>query len=245
MRSLLHSWDVPLKISAFFVLMMSMAFVRKTELLPLLPGIALFLALFSGLPWKLFLSRLKSPAAFLLFMGMFLTVFSTGDITARMGPVPIRISGAEAAMGITVRVISMISVGIVMVHTTKISAVSTGLRRIKFPALLVDMGILTGRYIMVIGEDYRTMRTARTLRGYSPHGNIGQFFRVIVPATGTLLIRGFQRSETVFNAMRLRGYCSGTPAAAAGKFKRKDVLLFLAAIAISALLVVLELAHGS
>jgi len=241
--SFLDTWDVSLKIPALFLLMISMACVKETVLLPLLPGIALLLAAVSGLPLKLFLSVLKAPVVFALAMGVFLTVFSGEDIADRAGLVPIRTSVAIASLGILLRVISIVSVGTVMVHTTAISKVSYGLRRIRIPGMLVDMGILTGRYIIVIGEDYGRMRTARALRGYSPDGNIRRFLQVTVPATGTLLIKAFQRSETVFSAMKLRGY-GGRHTAAARGYSSKDLILFLGAVALSIILVWLELTHG-
>ncbi len=115
----------------------------------------------------------------------------------------------------------------------------------KIPKILVDIGILTGRYIMVIGEDYSKMRTSRKLRGYVPGKSISQRFRVIVPSAATLLLRGFQQSEMVFNAMHMRGYgnsfSSTTVSDQPGKPSRFNMIMFLATLAMSTVLIVLLL----
>ncbi len=240
-----ENWDTTLKIPSLFLLMMSMAFIRDQRLMFLLPCIAAALFIGSGIRVSLLLSRLRAPVFFLLFVSTFLILFSEGESLARIGPFALKAKGAILAVNTCIRVLSVITIGIVMVNTTPLSGLSVKLKRMLIPSILVDIGIMTGRYIMVIGEDYRKMKNARKLRGYAPGGSISKRFRVIVPAAATLLIRGFQQSEMVFHAMHMRGY--------GGDLTHKNVriddngystsgmIMFLLTVSLSAMLVILEI----
>ncbi len=240
-----ENWDSALKIPSLFLLMMSMAFIRDQRLMFLLPCIAAALFIGSGIRLSLLLSRFRAPLLFLLFVSTFLILFSEGEIFINVGPFALRSKGLILAMNTCTRVLSVITIGIVMVNTTPLSGLSVKLKKMLIPPILVDIGIMTGRYIMVIGEDYRKMKNARKLRGYVPGRSISKRFRVIVPAAATLLIRGFQQSEMVFHAMHMRGY--------GGDFTHKNVridyngysassmIMFLLTVTLSAILVILEI----
>ncbi len=241
-----ENWETTLKIPGLFLLMMAMAFIRDQHLIFMLPCIAAILFIASGVPLSLLLSRFRAPVSFLLFVSVFLILFSEGQALFRIGPVILRSQGAILALNTCVRVLSIITVGIVMITTTPLSDLSGKLKGMLIPHIIVDIGIMTGRYIMVIGEDYSKMTTARKLRGYTPGKSIARRFGVIVPTAATLLINGFQQSERVFNAMRMRGY--GSSAAdedrsyVLTRLSRSDVIIFLAIVTASVLLIVLEIA---
>jgi len=240
-----ENWDTSLKVPALFLLMMSMALIRDQHLVPLLPCIAVILFIASGVPLSLLLSRFRAPVIFLLFVSVFLILFSGDKVLVGIGPFMLKSQGAILALNTCVRVLSVITVGIVMIHTTPLSGLSGKLKRMLIPHIIVDIGIMTGRYIMVIGEDYSKMKTARKLRGYMPGKSITRRFGVIVPTAATLLIKGFQQSERVFNAMRIRGYGSSFAGEVRSYVLERpsipSYLMFLATITVSILLIVLEI----
>lgn len=240
-----ENWDTSLKIPSLFLLMMSMALIRDQHLIPLLPCIAAVLFIASGIPLSLLLTRLRAPVVFLLFVSVFLVLFSEGETLARIGPFDLKSLGAILALNTWVRVLSVISVGIVMIQTTPLSGLSGKLKRMLIPHILIDIGIMTGRYIMVIGEDYSKMKNARKLRGYAPGRSLTRRLGVIVPTAATLLIKGFQQSERVFHAMRMRGYGSNFTgddrSRALERPSTLSILLSFATIAVSLLLIVLEI----
>ncbi len=239
------NWDTSLKIPSLFFLMMSMALIRDQHLIPLLPCIAAILFIASGVPLSLLLSRFRAPVVFLLFVSVFLILFSGDKVLVRIGPVVLKSQGAVFALNTCVRVLSVITVGLVMIYTTPLSGLSGQLKGMLIPHILVDIGIMTGRYIMVIGEDYGKMKTARKLRGYMPGESIARRFGVIVPTAATLLIKGFQQSERVFNAMRMRGYGSSFTGEdrsyALERPSCSSFLMFLATVIVAVLLIVLEI----
>ncbi len=241
-RSILREWDTALKVPALFLLMMAMAFVREPFLLPFLLLIALASYLSSGLSFHTLLKTLRIPLFLVLFVACFMALFSGREIMLALGPLTLRKEGVMLALGILVRVASVITIGSVMTGTTPLAGLSTALRRMHIPSMMVDIGILTGRYIMVIGEDYRQMTISRRLRGFQPGKSFMKTLNVIVPTTATLLIRGFGRSERVYCAIRMRGYGHGTLLADAARhtFTVRDVCLSIGTVGIAVVLLVLE-----
>ena len=238
---MLYRWDAALKIPAVFLLMMAMAFTRNQLLTFILPGIAFAFFIWSGISFKLLLTRLRAPLILLLFVSLFMMLFSGGENLIVFGFVKLKLPGSVQAMNMVIRVSSIITVGIVMVHTTALPGLSGKIKRMHIPALLVDIGVMTGRYIMVIGEDYGKMKNSRNLRGYKQSRSIGQFFRVIVPTAATILVRGFDQSEMVFHAMHMRGYGSAPVELCNEKLSRLSVTMFTLTVAIAAALIILEI----
>lgn len=241
-----EDWDTTLKVPGMFLLMMSMAFIRDQRLMFLLPCIAAILFTASGTRFSLLLSRFRAPVLFLVFVSVFLILFSEGETLFSIGPVAVKTRGLYLALNTCVRVLSIITVGVVMVQTTPLAGLSGKLKKMLIPKILVDIGILTGRYIMVIGEDFSKMRTSRKLRGYVSGKSISGRFRIIVPTAATLLIRGFQQSEMVFNAMHMRGYGSSSAdvnrAHSAINNRKLSMIMFLSTLALALTLIVLEIA---
>lgn len=246
-KSFFKNWETSLKIPSLFFLMLAMALVRNSNLIVLLPIIAVALFFFSGISLSLLFSRLKVPASLLLFVSLFMILFSGDEILFKAGFISIRTDGIYLAINMCIRVLSVVSVGIVMVNSTSLSGLSGKLKSMMLPSLLVDIGVMTGRYIMVIGEDYDQMKIARKLRGYVPGKSITGRFKVTVPTAATLLIRGFEQSEMVFNAMKMRGYGN---AVVEEKFSVRELSKFsvymsLSVAVVALLLVVLEFAFGT
>ena len=235
-------WDAQLKIPVFFLLMMSMAFVRDNRLMFLLPCISATLFTASGISFSTLISKLKAPLALLLSVSIFLMLFSGGETLYRIGFVAIKSSGITMAINTCVRVLSIITIGMVMVETTPLAGISRKLKQMKIPKILVDIGILTGRYIMVTGEDFSKMKNSRKLRGYVPGKSIASRLRIIVPTSATLLIRGFQQSEMLFNAMHMRGYgaCLDNTEYNQKKPSLLDIIMFLSIFIVSLALIILE-----
>ncbi len=244
--NLLRKWNPSVKIPALMLMMFAMAFARSTVALALLPVPALAAFIASGVSLRELLKHLRVPLALVLFVSLFIAFFSGETILLSIGPLHLMREGLTQGIAVLVRVACIITVGLAMTATTPLSGLSRSLKSIWLPDMLVDMGVLTGRYIMVIGQDHERMMRARRLRGYSATGSIKGFFRVIVPTTATLLVRGFKRSERVFSTMRARGY-GETVIRNHDKLRlsRLDTVMLIATLVLSALLAAAEVAYGS
>ncbi len=236
-------WKTGLKVPALMVLMLAYAFARNPILIPPVVLSAVILFILSGLPVSMLLLRLRVPISFLVVMTLLLAFFSGHTRLMTLGPVVLRLEGLVLAAVILARVISIMIVSIVLIHTTPSAGLPGELNRLGIPRILTDMAVLTGRYIGVLGEDYTLMRRAMRLRGYRKNRFSIKGLVTLASLTGTLLIRGFEQSERVFRAMKLRGYGTSvsSPDGWTMRTRARDIVMTVIVISAAVLVISAEL----
>lgn len=98
---------------------------------------------------------------------------------------------------------------ILLAATTEPRELLAGLRRLRVPALLVEITSFMVRYADVVTDEMRRMRVARESRGFQA-GHLGHV-RVLARSAGALFIRSYERGERVHLAMLARGYTGVMP----------------------------------
>ena len=98
---------------------------------------------------------------------------------------------------------------ILLAATTEPRELLAGLRRLRVPALLVEITSFMVRYADVVTDEMRRMRIARESRGFQA-SHVGQL-RVLARSAGALFIRSYERGERVHLAMLARGYTGAMP----------------------------------
>jgi len=98
---------------------------------------------------------------------------------------------------------------LLLVSTTPFPAVLRELRRMHVPAVILQVLAFIYRYFFVLIDEIEHMQLAIKARGAGSSNRrlIRGFSRML----GMLIIRSFERSERVFQAMRLRGYTVEEP----------------------------------
>ncbi len=94
-----------------------------------------------------------------------------------------------------------------LILVTPISTVMDSLAWFRVPSVIIDIMMLMFRYIGVLSEESTRMYRAQASRcGYS--GKVGYFKKIanFGNIAGSLLLRAFDRSVKVGNAMASRGY---------------------------------------
>jgi cobalt/nickel transport system permease protein len=238
----LAAWRTSLQIPCLFILMMSFAFVRSLVLVPVIMAVSAVLFTLSGMPLREALKRLRLPLTLLLAMTVLIVMLDGSTVLVSAGPLAVRAEGLELSAVIWGRILSILGVAMALYRTAGSWELAAGFRRCGVPGILVDMGMLTGRYIHVTAEEYRQMRTAMRLRGerrvYRSLGLTG----TPVYLAGSLLVRGFERAERVLSAMKLRGYRGAVHCTEALQpLTPLDILMSLSVTASALVLVFLEL----
>jgi len=108
------------------------------------------------------------------------------------------------------RIIGSVSILLFLSITTPIHELGYALVWFRFPKAIVEILLLTYRYIFVLWDEGIRIRQAQTLRlGYPSCRNVTGWKRVIM-STSTLMamvfIRAFDRAENTFAAMQTRAY---------------------------------------
>jgi cobalt/nickel transport system permease protein len=79
------------------------------------------------------------------------------------------------------------------------------LQQLRFPTKFVQIVLFTYRYIFVFFEEIRRMNNAAKTRGFETKTR-WHTFRTLGNFIGVLLVRSFERTERLYNAMISRGY---------------------------------------
>lgn len=98
---------------------------------------------------------------------------------------------------------------IVLAGTTEETRILQGLQRLRVPATLTLIASFMLRYVTIVAEELRRMRTAMASRGYAPRwlGDTGP----LASAAGVGFVRAYERGERVHAAMRSRGFTGTMP----------------------------------
>ncbi len=120
---------------------------------------------------------------------------------------------------------------ILMTNTTRFTELLRGLRRLGVPKIIVlNLGFLY-RYLFVLTEEVMRMKLARDCRSVK-RSRFAAELRVVGSMLGTLLLRSFERSESMYQAMLSRGYEGEFPVHGAARLTWRDLAVLAALSAI-------------
>ncbi|MFV0306587.1 MAG: cobalt ECF transporter T component CbiQ [Desertimonas sp.] len=108
---------------------------------------------------------------------------------------------AKATLGATA--------SIVFAATTPLPEVLTGLTRLHVPRVVTAIVGFMFRYLELLGDQLRRMRTAMVARGHDPRW-LWQV-RPLASSVGTLFVRSYEQGERTHHAMVARGYDGSMP----------------------------------
>jgi cobalt/nickel transport system permease protein len=98
------------------------------------------------------------------------------------------------------------------------------------PGLLIQLVLLSYRYLFVLGDELARLRVALRVRGFRNRPN-RHSYRTIGQVAGTLLVRGYERAERVSQAMRCRGFDGRFRSLVSFRTRLVDVLALLLVVA--------------
>ena len=207
----IHRWEARSRLVGLLALIFAFSFVQQMVLLPMMGAVTAVLFLISRLPITFWFNRLRYPGVFLLVVAVLLPFFSGTTVLWQMGPLALRQEGLLAFLLIFVKFVCILTVSLVLFGAAPFLTSIKALRALRVPPILADMLLLTYRYIFELGHDLQTMERAMRLRGFQAGRLSGRGARALAALAGTLLVRSYEQSERVYQAMVLRGY--GQPVA--------------------------------
>ncbi len=199
---------------------------------------ALLLALVGRLPGRWFLQRLGAAALFFLLFALPLPWLLDGDgPTWSWGPIRLSWHGIESALLLTAKAITLVTLFLTAQATAPLETTLKAAHALRIPGLLVQLGLLSYRYVFVLADELRRLRIALRVRGY--RNRIRRHsYRTAGHITGTLLVRGYERAERVGQAMRCRGFDGQFRSLTAFAARPIDITIFLLITASAAALAV-------
>ena len=161
------------------------------------------------IPWRFYFDLIVYPLMFALVSCIFIALFFGSGTPLLNMPLPwfnwtIYTSGITTAVATFFRVLGAVSAMFFLVLTTSMNDLFVSLRKIRIPKILIEISLLTYRYIFVFMEVSSKMNTAQKLR----LGQQGWMKRIRSTAllASNLFIRTLEQGERTLIAMNARGY---------------------------------------
>lgn len=93
-----------------------------------------------------------------------------------------------------------------LTQTTSVIELMSGLRRLRFPSIWVELFAFLIRYATVLSDEWSRMQLAREARTFRLERR--HRFALLAQSLGALFIRAYERAERIHQAMLARGYRS-------------------------------------
>ncbi|MEW6428847.1 MAG: cobalt ECF transporter T component CbiQ [Thermodesulfobacteriota bacterium] len=210
-NSFFHSWDARIKIASLFCYCFLVVSLRSLAGC----GIALVLSLaafaLSRLPWQRAANRLLAMSGFL---AMFLVVMPFTAAPAPAGTVlifpglgswPFHLHGLILALTITGKACAIALLMDPLLGSSPLPVTLRALAGLGVPSAVCQMLLLSHRYIFVFLHESRRMYRSMQVRGFRRRTDLATM-QAVGNFLGMLLVRSFDRTQRVYDAMLSRGY---------------------------------------
>ncbi len=203
--STLHTTDPRVKLCLAFILSVTIALLEGCPAQFAALAAGFLLVCWARLPVRETAGRLVA-INFFLFLVAAVVPFTTPGVTAfSFLSLPVTWQGIELALSVWLKCNAIAAVNIAFLATSTIFSLAHALAHLKVPSKLVQLFFFSWRYIHILEEELGRIRTAASLRGFRPSTSL-HTYRTLAWMTGALLIKGFERGERVYMAMRCRGF---------------------------------------
>lgn len=214
-------------------------------IVPLLAALvsALVAARAARLPWRPTARKVLMMDGFMLALFVMLPFTTPGEPLVRLGPLTASVDGLRLALTIALQANAIVLLLLALVGTIQPARLGHALLQLGVPTALVQLLFFTVRYIDVLGEEYRRLRTAMRARAFVARTDRHtlETFGYLV---GMLLVRASDRAERVLAAMRCRGFDGRFPVLVQPKLGRRDIVWAVVAASLLGALLVLEVRLG-
>jgi cobalt/nickel transport system permease protein len=161
----------------------------------------------SRVPITYLTKRLVIEVPFVVF-ALLLPLVATGPQIEVFG-LGLSEAGLLAAWGMLAKGTLGVLASLTLAATTESDQILRGLRRLRFPGLLVQIMGFMIRYLDVVTRELAQMLTAIRSRGCDPRSP--RHWPTLARSLGALFIRSYERGERVHLAMLSRGYTGTLP----------------------------------
>jgi len=171
-------------------------------------GVGLASVCTARLPWGELLKRLLAVNLFMVLLWVLLPwrVVATApgwDFSLQYDP-----AGLDLALRISLKGNAIMLVLLALVSTSPLNQVFHALAHWRTPDKLLQLFFFFYRYLHVMHREYHRLDWGMKVRGFHPGSN-WRTYRTYAHLLGMLLVRSFDRSQRVYQAMLCRGF-SGT-----------------------------------
>jgi len=223
LESPIHKWEPRSKILSLFVLIFSVALAG--DMLKALAGLAtsIILIFISKLPLRHVAGFMKWPVLFLLPFVFLLPFTAGGDSLFAFSVLTPSSQGLSLGLLFFVRGLGAALLALLIVGTAPFSVTVKALQDMGLPGPLTQIFLFAYRYAFLLSEELQTMSRSLDSKGFVRRTDI-RTARVLGMALTMLIIRSYERSESVFLAMLSRGYTGTVVSGRRSEIRGSDIL---------------------
>ena len=184
--------------------------------------ISLFMIAVSRISLKKLMGRLMVVNVFILFLWVFLPFSFPGEAVFSIGSLRATHEGLLYVLSITLKANAIVLATIALLGTSEVFSLAHALVHLKLPDKLIYLFFFFYRYISVLHEEYTRLRHAMLIRCFRPKTNM-HTYRTYAYLVGMLIVKSYDRSQKIYNAMLCRGYTGRFPIISHFTLKRTDL----------------------
>ena len=234
-----HRMDPRVKLVAAFAISVTLAVAQRPTVLLAGLGFSVGLALVARLAAGPLLRRLAVLNIFIVLIWLMLPFTTPGHELWRVGGLVASAQGISLATAISLKSNAIFLALTALLATTTVFNLAHALDHLRVPGKLVQLFFFTWRYIHEAARELARLRRAMRVRCFAPRTDL-HTYRSYGNLIGTLLVRSFDRSQRVYDAMVLRGYSGFIPAYRHPHLRPADIAAALGFFAVVIFLGVLE-----
>jgi len=203
--SFIHKLDPRVRIIFAAIYCFVVALAREFPVLLAALAISAALVHLSGLNFKSVAKRLLIVNSLVFLLWAILPLTFGGAAILNVGPFPIYRQGLTLAAQITLKSNAILLAFIALAATMTFSTLGYALERLHIPKKMVNLLLMTYRYLFVIEQEYQRLLRATKIRGFVPKTNL-HTYRTYAYVVGMLFVRAAARADRVYQAMLCRGF---------------------------------------
>lgn len=184
-----------------------------------------------GIGWRVLRRRLVAVNLFSLMLLVFIPWSTDGNPLFHWGPLAYTREGALDAFLIALKANAVVLVVTWLLTPVEPMMLGHAVAGLGAPERLVQLYVLTVRYLRVLEDEYRRLRRAMTIRGFRARADL-HTLRTFGNLVGMLLIRALDRAERIWQAMVCRGFMGRFPRGAQPRLGVLDAAIAVGAVVV-------------
>ncbi len=230
--SLLHRTDPAVKIVSAMLLALSIAGSSSFQVAGAGLIIGILLLAMARLPVKPLGKRFAAVNIFTLLLWVTLPLTGGGEQIINFFSLHLSGKGIALAWLITLKTNAIYLILTALMTTSTVTEIGHGLERLHLPPKLILLLLTTYRYLSRIELEYQRLRRSATLRCFHGRSNL-HTYRTYGYLIGMTLIRSYERSRRVHQAMLMRGFDGSFPLLTRQRAGGGDIVLLVACALLS------------
>lgn len=205
LKSPLHSFDPRVKIISLSILIFSIVLLQNLKGAFIGLILAIILVFLSKIPFSFIFIHLRWVLLFIFAIFFIICLTVPGSVLVKLSFLSVSREGIKLSFLISLRAISAVLLIFPMIGTTKFNVTLTALQKIGIPNKLIQLLMFTYRYIFLFLDEGKRIFIAANSRGWVKKTNVSSL-NIMGNLVGMLLVRSFERTEHLRDAMVSRGY---------------------------------------